>query len=404
MEDKYYLYHKTKQICFFTLDKQNITSCIINKANINYLPIPLKRILHNKDEFVSIENDKSIILNDEGLILLDCWLSDREIPVNRDNYNKYIKKNNNALLWMLENYAYSLIDCYWINNENNTINYDEILLLKDNIDNYISVITNDNHYYKGINSTLGGQLEKFWYKSNGRVKLCKKVEKPFDVINAREVIASLIYTKQGFRNFCNYEFVKDKVDEVIGCKCFAFTNENNELITAYDLLEEYNLTQQDNVYELIPKLAAKLGADKTEVEKQMDLESIVDFLILNRDRHQGNIGFLRNSNTLKIQSIAPIYDSGSCKHLEGVYPEDLLNTTINGLYNTEQELLSHIRDFSVLDVSKLPSIEEIKSIYNECIYLSEKRKQKLLGYYEERIKFIKNKQLEQSYSDYDIIL
>lgn len=75
---------------------------------------------------------------------------------------------------MLENYAYSLIDCYWINNENNTINYDEILLLKDNIDNYISVITNDNHYYKGINSTLGGQLEKFWYKSNGRVKLCKK--------------------------------------------------------------------------------------------------------------------------------------------------------------------------------------------------------------------------------------
>lgn len=136
----------------------------------------------------------------------------------------------------------------------------------------------------------------------------------------------------------------------------------------------------------------------------MDLESIVDFLILNRDRHQGNIGFLRNSNTLKIQSIAPIYDSGSCKHLEGVYPEDLLNTTINGLYNTEQELLSHIRDFSVLDVSKLPSIEEIKSIYDECIYLSEKRKQKLLGYYEERIKFIKNKQLEQSYSDYDIIL
>lgn len=200
MEDKYYLYHKTKQICFFTLKKQDVTSCIIDKANINYLPIPLKRILHNKDEFVSIENDKSIILNDKGLILLDCWLSDREIPVNRDNYNKYIKKNNNALLWMLENYAYSLIDCYWINNENNPINYDEILLLKNNIDNYISIIVNDNHYYKGINSTLGGQLEKFWYKSNGRVKLCKKIEKPFDVINARKVIASLIYTKQGLRN------------------------------------------------------------------------------------------------------------------------------------------------------------------------------------------------------------
>ncbi len=44
------------------------------------------------------------------------------------------------------------------------------------------------------------------------------------------------------------------------------------------------------------------------------------------------------------------------------------------------------------------------SIYDECIYLSEKRKQMLLGYYEERIQFIKNKQLEQFYSDYDITL
>lgn len=35
MEDKYYLYHKTKQICFFTLEKQDVTSCIIDKANIN---------------------------------------------------------------------------------------------------------------------------------------------------------------------------------------------------------------------------------------------------------------------------------------------------------------------------------------------------------------------------------
>lgn len=404
MEDKYYLYHKTKQICIFTLEKQDITSCIIDKADINYLPIPLKRILHNKDEFIVSEDDKSIVLNDEGIVLLDYWLSDRKIPINRDNYEKYIKKNNSALLWMLENYAYSLTDCYWVNNESAPINYDKILMFKDNIDNYVSITIQNNHFYKGVNSTLGGQLEKFWYKSNGKVKLCKKIEKPFDVINAREVIASLIYKKQGFRNFCNYEFVKDRADEVVGCKCFSFTNEDTELITAYELLEEYNLTQQDNVYELIPELAAKLGADKTEVEKQMDLESIIDFLILNRDRHQGNIGFLRNSNTLKIQSIAPIYDSGSCKHLEGAYPEDLLNTSINGLYNTEQELLSHIKDFSALDIYKLPSVEEIKAIYDECDYISEKRKQKLLGAYEERIKFIKDKQLENEYSDVEITL
>lgn len=33
MEDKYYLYYKTKQICIFALEKQDVTSCIIDNAN-----------------------------------------------------------------------------------------------------------------------------------------------------------------------------------------------------------------------------------------------------------------------------------------------------------------------------------------------------------------------------------
>ena len=38
--------------------------------------------------------------------------------------------------------------------------------------------------------------------------------------------------------------------------------------------------------------------------------------------------------------MAPVFDSGSCKHLDGELPETVGMMKINGLYSTEKELLS----------------------------------------------------------------
>lgn len=394
----YTLMHRNTPILLFKLGRSEVIDCALYENNLIYLPIPLKRILHNKEEFVSKSSDGMLFLNEDGCFLLDNWLSDREIPSNRDNYKKYVPDKKTSLMWMLENYGYSYTDNYWINNLSAVKNYAQILEIKNNIDEHYSIVIDNKHFYRGANSTLGGQLEKYWYKSDGVLKLCKRVEKNFDILNCREIIASLIYQKQGFKNYCNYEFVKDKQGDVIGCKCKAFTNDHMELLTAYDLLEEYNLTQQPNVYELIPDLAAKYDADKYEIEEQLDLETLVDYLILNRDRHQENIGFLRDNNTLQIIKAAPIFDSGSCKFLEAAYPESVENTTINGLYSTESELLSHVKNFSVLDIEKLPSTQELKQIYDQCNFISEQRKQKLLNLFEAKKEHIYKLQQEQQYN------
>lgn len=378
---------------------QNYTpiSVKININNTEYLPLPLKRIIHNQEEFIEKIADNSYILNEDGCFLFDSWLSDREVPANRDNYKKYINNNSNSRKWMLENHSCSYTDCYWTKEESEDITYNDILKYLQKIDVYDRYfnISDENHMYKGQNSTLGGQLEKFWYKSDDILKLCKKVDRYYDILNAREVVASLIYKKQGFNNYCNYDFVYNTKNEVVGCKCTAFTNPSIELITAYDLLEEHNLTQQDCVYELIPFLTEEYGGDLQKTSQQMDMETLVDFICLNRDRHQENIGFLRNNETMQVISMAPIYDSGSCKHLEGEKPEDAGAAKINGLYSTEEELLSHVKDFSVLDLNKLPNIEEIREIYNCCKYISPERKEELLSLYKERINFVREKQKVQ---------
>lgn len=408
--DIYTLKHKDIDVIYFWKNNSEILNAAIIKVAIKYLPLSLKRIIHNTDEFVEQPEDKDFfILNGEGIFLLDNWLSDREIPLSRDNYNAYIKKELTARQWMFENYTMSFTDCYWIEKENDNLTWKDICQKLSEVDHFVNV-QDENRHYKGTNATLGGQLEKFWYKENDTLKLCKKNEPLYDILSAREIIASLIYEKQGMipdKDFCKYNFIYDKNKQPIGVSCNAFTNvfkpgKNTELVTVYELLEEYNLTQQNDVYELIPFLANKYGFDEKEAYDYLDMQTMIDYLIINRDHHQGNIAFLRDADTLEIESAAPIFDSGSCKMLEAEATESLNDTKVNGLYLTDGELLKHVKNVSLLDINKLPSKDEIKDIFDKCINISDERKNKMLSLYEQKKDYIKQLQKEKKKALYKV--
>ncbi len=406
----YVLKHKDISILYFEMNNFEVSGAAIFKNTIEYLPLMLKRIIHNADEFIELPVEKNFFtLNDEGSFLIDYWLSNREIPLSRDNYNAYIKKGFTARQWMLENHAMSFTDCYWIKKENDNLTWKDICQKLSEVDYFVNV-QDENRHYKGTNATLGGQLEKFWYKENDMLKLCKKNEPLYDILSAREIIASLIYEKQGMipdKDFCKYDFIYNKNKQPIGVSCNAFTNvfkpgKNTELVTAYELLEEYNLTQQNDVYELIPFLANKYSFDEKEAYDYLDMQTMVDYLILNRDRHEGNIAFLRDADTLEIISAAPIFDSGSCKMLEAEVTESLNDTKVNGLYHTDGELLKHVKNVLLLDINKLPSKDEIKDILNKCINISEERKNKMLSLYEQKKDYIKQLQEEKKKALYKV--
>lgn len=129
---------------------------------------------------------------------------------------------------------------------------------------------------------------------------------------------------------------------------------------------------------------------------------MIDYLIINRDRHQGNIAFLRDADTLEIESAAPIFDSGSCKMLEAEATESLNDTKVNGLYLTDGELLKHVKNVSLLDINKLPSKDEIKDIFDKCINISDERKNKMLSLYEQKKDYIKQLQKEKKKALYKV--
>ena len=179
---------------------------------------------------------------------------------------------------------------------------------------------------------------------------------------------------------------------IVGCSCPAFTSEEAELITAYDLLEEYNLTQQEDVYEQIIIRACEYGLEEDRARKYMDIQTLVDYLITNRDRHQGNIGFLRDPDSLHIISPSPVFDSGSSKEKEFEKPEGVYLTTVNGLYPTETECIKHIKNVEAIPCNKLPSDECIYEELKKSSSLSEYRIEMLTKLYSNKVKYLKELQ------------
>jgi hypothetical protein len=170
----YNLYHKTDLVCTVKLSQHGIVQAAsLLKQNIKDLPLPIKWCLKDK-ALIDTETEDSIILNEEGIYYVDEWLQNREIPINRQQLQKYIDRGKTVRKWMLENYAFSFTDCYWIKPDTELLSWKDILRLKEDVDEYS--ICKNVQKYKGNNSTLGGELEKYWYKKDNELYLCKKNE------------------------------------------------------------------------------------------------------------------------------------------------------------------------------------------------------------------------------------
>lgn len=393
---EYVLMHKNRVLAAFELNNNNeVCQLAINKKLWQYLPLMLKISIHYK--YIEKETDNVAYIDEEGRYSLEEWISDRSIPVNRENILNYVDKKSKTINFALENHMVSLIDCYWVKEKNENIRWEDISLFKKaNAFDTFRVIESNREKgtkYSGVNSTLGGCLEKYWFTAikdtRKQLMLAKRHLVNYDILTIREVIATKIYESIGFKNYVKYKYVRNTNGDIIGCKCEVFTNEKLELITAYDLLAEFNLTQQYDTKANLIELASKYGANKQEVEIQLDIMTLVDYLITNRDRHLNNIGFLRDSDTLQIVGMAPIFDNGSSAYIEGQLPENVMNTTCHNMYNTEMECLAHVRNMKVLNLSKLPSKSWIKTELNKAINTKETRIQKLYQLYLDKIDYLK---------------
>lgn len=128
-----------------------------------------------------------------------------------------------------------------------------------------------------------------------------------------------------------------KGKEKIVCACEDFTNNENILYEFENLALSTNPdkkieTELNDIMEVIEE--NKMIDTKSTKQKFWDM-FVIDSIIGNTDRHNGNWGFLLNKNTGKAQ-FSPIYDCGSClnpmiedEQIEKINETELKNLAIN---------------------------------------------------------------------------
>lgn len=144
----------------------------------------------------------------------------------------------------------------------------------------------------------GGDIS--FYKAGSRYVMpcANSGREPFS-----EYYASVVAKHLGF-NAVHYDIrqhkrLDGKFDEVTACKCF--TSEKIGSVPAHKL----GLRS----YEKVIDYCKKLGDDSYKTILDM---LFLDCLLLNTDRHFGNIEFLFDTSTLEVIKIAPIFDNNFC--------------------------------------------------------------------------------------------
>ena len=91
--------------------------------------------------------------------------------------------------------------------------------------------------------------------------------------------------------------------------CEDFMTPQTELVGAWHLMQTRKKENHVSVYQHYLNCCEALGIPN--MREALDRMMVVDYLIVNEDRHLNNFGTLRNAETLQCLGAAPIYDSGT---------------------------------------------------------------------------------------------
>lgn len=350
--------------------------CILMNKNIEVLVAEYQPTVATFTEIYEIKNIEYAPLivkksyeknNDKFLADLSDWFRGRGIPSWRDKLDILLHRLNVDRPEELidKSFGLSLSDQYWIKPYESNIKYDDINFFDHDFDsadfleatftNNTFIVSNEASL-KTPNNTTDGMLKKTWIIEDGKRFLLKggyknEVLQPFNEVLASEICKRL--------NFEHIEYTIDIVKEKVVSKCVCFTTKDTEIIPAHQIIygEIKNKTIMD--YENYIKILEKKGIKDARIK--LENMYILDFLIMNEDRHLNNFGIIRNANTLEWIDIAPIFDNGQSLNITS-YDNDTIVANGDGrlFYEVKSfdEIIKVVKDIKRIDASQLEGIVE----------------------------------------------
>lgn len=336
----------------------NAITNIIEIYNIEYAPLAI----------FNAYNDKSQSLVKES----NAWFRGRGIPSWRKDLENLLEKLNVSSPEELLNksFSLSLSDQYWLKDSEISIKWEDInfftndfeyeAYLEASLDSSSNEISTDKNVLRSPNNTTDGMLQKGWIIENGKRVLVKGTytfnrEEPFN-----EWLASQVCKRLGFP-YCNYtiDFINN---EKLVSKCENFVSSDEEIISAYDIYKSVKKPNNINDYEHYINILEQHNVP--DARKNVASMFLVDYILMNTDRHMKNFGVIRNVNTLKWERTAPIFDTGQSMQCDKIVANmNFVTGTGKFFSNTNKKyddiLKTVLPDVGKIDVSLLDGLADV---------------------------------------------
>ena len=334
--------------------------------NIDYAPLIIKKS-HEKND-------------DKFLGDLSDWFKGRGIPSWRDKLDLLLYRLNVDRPEELidKSFGLSLSDQYWIKPFDSNIKYDDINFFDhdfDSADFLEATFTNNNFTVtneaslKTPNNTTDGMLKKTWIIENGKRYLLKGGYKNDILQPFNEVLASSICKRLGFNHV---EYNIDIVKEKVVSKCVCLTTKDTEIIPAYQIIHSEKKNKNIIDYENYIKILEEQGIKDARIK--LENMYILDFLIMNEDRHLNNFGIIRDVNTLKWLDVCPIFDNGQSLNITDYNEEEVIISGQGRLFYevmSFDDIIKVVKDIKRIDISKLNGVvEEFDELLHKYQYIT----------------------------------
>lgn len=264
------------------------------------------------------------------------------------------------------------MDSYWVKEDEEEVAWDNINIRENELCDIIDLSLSGFSPKITTNSicpelTTKGLFRKGWIHLGDRLYLLKS-DKTTEYVNTRmEVLASEIL--DCFENRIeSIVYLSDIKDTASGTAyvsiCQNFVGEEYSFVEAWEVMDycrrcgipfrEYCLEHWGSEFASIP---------------------VLDYIIINTDRHTQNYGFLMNNHTGKIDKLAPLFDL-NCALVADYFQCDARDT-LSQMFNTKETLRDLAFEFR----------EHSKLVFHASKFwkLAEEKRMEELGYIFERV-------------------
>ena len=310
--------------------------------------------------------------------MLKKWWQRRAVPVGQGKIQRILEQMGitTPQEYLVKNLGLSLTDHYWIKPLDMELGWEDINLFTNDFRDPVGDMQFGLELDAALNlpanafspsSSTQGDLTKKWIIADGKRCLVKGNHGGNSQESLNEIVATLLHQKQNRVPYVSYAPIRLGDNQQIYCVCESFTSNEVELIPAIDVVDSMKKDNAMSMYEHFIQVCSLHGMDEGAVRTFLEYQILADFILTNTDRHLNNFGVLRNTHTLQFIGMAPIFDSGNSMFWQNpMMPahNDLADITVNSFRNTEKRMLQLVRNKDMLDVSKLPTEDELRAIYN----------------------------------------